>query len=355
MSKIQVLDVASIDESDSAFPQAIELPNGELLCSYGVGGGPNAHGQTEFSRSTDGGRTWQHVGVILAKTEERVSNFMKLAAPPDASVIYAYGSKLYREQGTKFGEYHSEAIVCTSRDQGATWSPPRVVPFGVDCGLEVSHGITVLPSGRLLAPAATLPSKDRLGEQVRVAISDDGGETWPRHAVAIQDPAQKHGFFEQKLSVLPDGRVMATAWTVTFGDVVDQANHFTLSDDGGLTWSAPRSTGIKGQTLTAIALGGDRLLVLYNRRYGQQGIVAALVTFTDDAWTVHHETMLYDAGAQRQRAAEVTDGVDEFDSFEFGFPTGFVLSDGDALATYWRRSSPDQSFGVASARVRVTW
>ena len=34
--------------------------------------------------------------------------------------------------------------------------------------------------------------------------------------------------------------------------------------------------------MTPVALGGDRLLVLYNRRYGDQGIVMLLVTFTDE-------------------------------------------------------------------------
>ncbi len=146
-----------------------------------------------------------------------------------------------------------------------------------DCPLEISHGVLPLESGRLLAPAATLPAKDRLGEQVLVAISDDGGQTWPQHAVVFEDPDKKFGYFEQKLAAISPDLLMAVCWTVTLGDVVDQPDSFVLSRDNGSTWGPARSTGIQGQTMTPITLGSDRLLVLYNRRYGDQGIIMNLV------------------------------------------------------------------------------
>ena len=58
--------------------------------------------------------------------------------------------------------------------------------------------------------------------------------------------------------------------------------------------------------MTAIPLGGDRLLVnLYNCRYGDQAIIMNLVSFTETAWTIHFEGVLYDAaGAARRSAGE---------------------------------------------------
>ena len=88
---------------------------------------------------------------------------------------------------------------------------------------------------------------------------------------------------------------------MTLGDVVDAEDSFVLSRDDGLTWSAPRSTGIRGQTMTPIPLGGNRLLVLYNRRYGDQGIVMNLVTFTPEGWEVHYEGLMYDPGTRQDR------------------------------------------------------
>ena len=87
--------------------------------------------------------------------------------------------------------------------------------------------------------------------------------------------------------------------------------------------------------MSPLPLGEDRLLVLYNRRYGRQGIVAALVTMNDMTWTVTDETMFYDAGAFRDRPPSGATGVDELDSFQFGFPTAIALNDGTYLGTHW--------------------
>jgi len=354
MPSIEVLGTGRLDDRESAFPQAIQLPDGDILCSFSVGGGPFVHGGTELGRSTDGGETWTIAGVIMPPTEKPHStNFLKLTLSPDGGTVYAYGARMYREPGWKFGEGHNDAVLCTSTDRGKSWSEPSLVPFPCDCATEVSHGALALSSGRLLAPAATLHSQDRLGEQVLAAISDDGGRTWPRHAVVLEDPEKRFGYFEQKLAEVTPGRVMAVAWTVTLGDVADQPDSFAMSSDDGETWAPARSTGIMGQTMTPIPLGGDRLVVLYNRRYGQQGIVMDLVTFTDDAWTVHYEGLMYDAKATHTRPDDIESGVEELDSFEFGFPTAIRLHDGTLLATHWSREAG--KFGIRWTRLRVDW
>ena len=290
MPSVEILSTGRLDARDSAFPQAVQLPDGDILCSFSVGDGPNVGGGTDWARSTDGGRTW---------------------------------------------------------------SAPEVIPMPCDCALEISHGILALSSGRLQAPAATLPSQDRLGERVLAAISDDGGRTWPAHAVEFEDPDKRLGYFEQKLTELAPGRAMAVCWTVTLGDVADRPDSFTISNDDGSTWGPARSTGLHGQTMTPVPLGDDRLLVLYNRRYGEQGIVMALVTFTEEAWTVHHESIMYDANARRERPADLESGVQELDTFAFGFPTAIRLQDGTYLATYWCQEN--SAFGIRWTKLRVDW
>lgn len=128
---------------------------------------------------------------------------------------------------------------------------------------------------------------------------------------------------------------MVVAWTVTLGDYRDQPNSFSISTDDGWTWGPFRSTGMRGQTMSALPLGADRLLVLYNRRYGEQGIVAALVTVTNESWTVISEDLFYDAKARRAGPASGASGVDELADFQFGFPTAIRLADGSFLATHW--------------------
>ena len=352
MPSIEVLKSGLLDERDSAYPQAVQLPDGDILCSFSVGGGPNVHGGTDWARSTDGGETWQVEGTILPPSNDPVStNFLKLSLSPDGKTIYAYGACLYREIGAKLGEGRRVPVLCSSDDGGRSWSDAREIPMPVTCPLEISHGILPLGSGRLLAPAATLADKSRLGERVLVAISDDGGKTWPAHSVVFEDTQKKLGYFEHKLAELSPGRVMATAWTVTFGDIQDRPNSFCISNDNGTTWGQACSTGINGQTLTPIPLGGDRILALYNRRYGQQAIVMRLVTFDDENWTTHFESILYNPLSIRDRTANLQNGLDELDSFAFGFPTAIRLMDGTILATFW--SKEQGTFGIRWVKLRV--
>ena len=353
MPAIQILNTGRLDERESAFPEAVCLPNGDVLCSFGVGGGQFVHGGTDWARSTDHGQTWTIEGTLLPATDDPQSaNFLKLSLSPDGKTIYAYGTRYWGNPDEKFGERRGEALFCTSTDNGHTWSPPQLIPMP-DSPLEVSHSLRPLASGRLLAPTGLLVSKERLGEEVVVAVSDDGGRTWPAHRTVFRDPAGKVGFWEQKLAEISPNRVMAVAWTVTLGDYHDHPDSFAISNDGGWTWSPHYSTGIRGQTMTPIPLGGDRLLVLYNRRYGAQGIVACLVTFTDTAWTVHHEQLLYDARALRDGPGSGNTGVDELAGFQFGFPTAIRLQDGTHLATNW--CVEQGRTGIRWTKFRVEW
>ncbi len=335
MPSLKVLGTGRIDERESAFPQAVQLPNGDILCSFSVGGGQYVHGGSDWARSTDGGLTWKIEGQLLAPSVDPPSaNALKLSLSADGRTIYAYGTRYWANKDERFGERTGESVFCQSTDGGKTWAGPSAVPMP-DCPIEVSHSIRPLASGRLLAPGALLADKDRLGEEVFVVVSDDGGATWPMRKTVFRDPEGKLGFWEQKFAEISPGTIMATAWTVTLGDYRDQCNSFCFSHDDGLTWGPIHSTGIRGQTMSVLPLGGDRLLVLYNRRYGQQGVVMNLVRFTETAWAVEEEGLLYDAQGFRNGPDSGASGVDELASFQFGFPTAIKLQDGAILTTHW--------------------
>jgi hypothetical protein len=350
LPSIDILGSGQVDNRDSAFPQAVQIPNGDLLCSFNVGGGAIVTGGSDWARSTDGGETWTLDGTILPPSDEpRSVNALKLSISTDGETVYAYGSRGYPEEGHSFGHVRNEAGSC--KFDGSGWSEPQIIPMPGDCPLEISHGILPLASGCLLAPAAVLPSADRLAERVYVAISDDNGATWPSHAIIFQDPNDRVGYFEQKLAEISPSRIIATGWTVTLGNVDDRPNSFVISEDDGLTWSKPASTGINGQTMTPIPLGGDRLLILYNRRYGNQGIVMALATMTKGDWEVEYEGLLFDAQAQRTRPENQASGTAELDGFNFGFPTAIRLADETIFVTHWSREN--RVYGVRWVKLKV--
>jgi BNR repeat-like domain len=355
MTSVQIIDTGIIDDRDCAFPGAVQLPNGELLCSYSVGNGPEVGGGTDFARSTDGGNSWTVEGTILPHDENnKIGNFLKLSLAKDSKTIIAYGSDISTDLEVQFGNRNSKPLFCTSTDNGKSWSRPNRVSMGVDCPLEVSCKMVVTSSGRFLAPAATLPDKEHLGEKVLVAISDDKGSTWQKPSTVFQDPEGKTAFFEQKITEIEPGKLLAIAWTASFGDYVDQENHFSLSNDDGSTWTSAISTGIKAQTMSAIPLGNDRLLLLYNRRYGNQGIVMALVNFSGDGpWEIVHEGMMYDTNSFNERSKDVTFGIDEFDDFAFGYPTAIPLQDGNIFATFWCKE--EGKFVIRWTKLKVDW
>jgi len=146
--------------------------------------------------------------------------------------------------------------------------------------------------------------------------------------------------------------VIASAWTVTLDKVEDQTNHFTLSTDGGLSWTEPRSIGTRGQTCTVVPYDGDRVLLLYNRRYGDQGIVMALATITEQNWPIAFEGLMYDAGARRE-GRQRADGLDEMIDFQFGFPTAIRLQDGTFFATNW--SVEGGHCGIRWTKLKIDW
>ena len=354
MATIEILKTALIDQRESAFPQAACLPNGEVLCSFSVGGGAEVTGGTDWARSRDGGETWNVEGTLLpSDLSKGLANFLKLSISVDGNTIYAYGAEINSDISKPFGERAAHAVLCQSTDNAQTWSSPTLVPMDVECPLEVSFAALPLRSGRLLAPAATLANSDTLGEEVIVAISDDGGATWPRHASVFKDPEKRKGYFEHKFTVLPNGDVLATAWTVTLGDYRDLSNSFSLSKDGGLTWGLAQSTGIQGQTMSPLSLGDDRLLVLYNRRYGKQAVMMCLVKFTENEWTVHEEQIMYDAQAFHERDSSIASGIDELKAFAFGFPTAISLQDGTVLATHW--CVENGRCGIRWTKLKVNW
>jgi len=55
--------------------------------------------------------------------------------------------------------------------------------------------------------------------------------TLPAHAIVLEDPGGRLGYFEQKLAELTPGRLIATCLTVTLGDVSDQDTYTANADD----------------------------------------------------------------------------------------------------------------------------
>ena len=92
-------------------------------------------------------------------------------------------------------------------------------------------------------------------------------------------------------------------------------------------------------------------MLLYNRRYGRQGIVMAIARMTDENWPIEFEGLLHDAHASRA-GVERGDGLEEMLDFQFGFPTAIRLRDGTYLASWWSVNGPGELCGVRWAKLQ---
>lgn len=92
MKSLRILAQGTVDTRNSAFPQAVQLPDGDVLCAFSVGGGSTATGGTDWSRSTDGGLTWQRAGTILPPHDDPpLANFLKLSRSEPTGTLFAFG------------------------------------------------------------------------------------------------------------------------------------------------------------------------------------------------------------------------------------------------------------------------
>lgn len=339
MAKVTVEDTGIIDDRDSAYPQAVDLADGSILCSYSNAGGQLATGGTDVALSTDGGRSWSWRGTILRQgARPPTSNFLKLARAADQTTVFAYGARLEQRADPRFGERTTEAILCSSSDGGRTWSSPQVLDFK-GRRLEVSSPLLGLADGALLAPAGTIEA-GRLGERVLTLRSDDGGRTWGGMTTVFADPDGVHGYLEHKFTELGPGRVLATAWTIRMADVSDLPNSYAVSRDGGHRWDEARWTDLGCQTLSTVWLGNDRLLALGNMRADRPGIVACIVHLGQDgAWRTVSQDHIFEPAVEDPSPGRRSDGLEAMRTFAFGFPTGVRMRDGSVLATYWAREA----------------
>lgn len=192
-----------------------------------------------LKRSTDGGRTWGPLEVIIEGNGETRGNPTPVVDRESGRIALLS----MRNPGhdwtprTPYLQY--------SEDNGVTWSEPR------DISAEVSrpewsywyatgpvHGIQLERgphAGRLVAPVYfSPPSNSNRGNGL--VYSDDGGLTWELGAVDLQ-PTEVAG--ESTIVELSDGRIyVSTRGGPREYDYPDHRG-YAVSSDGGATFDAP--------------------------------------------------------------------------------------------------------------------
>ncbi|MEW5945975.1 MAG: sialidase family protein, partial [bacterium] len=191
--------------------------------------------------------------------------------------------------------------------------------YGAPCGGYVnvanSLGAAALPDGTILLPVDA-ESEGTGVWNVLLLHSADGGRTWAiRSRVAGGPVPGTERLCEPSVVAARSGRMVCMMRAVSEEDRLYQCD----STDGGITWSCPRETEVKGHPPYLMELRDGRLLLLYGYRHRPYGVRGRLSDDEGVTWDACGEIVIRNDGGGR----------------DLGYPRGVQLEDGSILVVYY--------------------
>lgn len=247
------------------------------------------------------------------------------------------------------GLLDSRVFLSASHDAGMTWSRPKLVdtsPFQMPT--PITGPPLRLGSGEW-AIQFELNKHYYDEEPWRHAsvlmYSRDSGRTWPRYSLVSQDPSNRVFYWDQRPSVLPDGRILDVFWTFDRETASYLAIHASESLDNGVTWSSSWDTGVPGQPAPVFALADGSLAMPYVDRTSAPRISVRRSVDGGRSWPAAEELVLYDAGLASQTWTKSTmqDAWAEMAQFSLGLPATAQRIGGGALIVYYAGTTTDET------------
>jgi hypothetical protein len=324
-------------------PSLVRLDDGSLLAGFDLGEAiESLDYRTYTARSRDDGHTWDTPRPLFTDPVARRSiHTVRLGRVSDGTIV-GFGGRFYRDNPQEgltnranLGYVPMDLIQLRSRDGGTTWDGPEtIVPPLIGPGFEICHRIIELADGRWLAPTSTWRGWDGEapnGMQAIALVSHDKGRSWPEWITIIDQYSEGVISWEQGVTQLADGRLLAVVWSFDEQMGRSRPNRFALSSDGR-NFTQPRENGLLGETAKLVTLSDGRVLCLY-RRTDQPGLWATLVQIEGENWINQAQTPVWQglaSGMKGQKAAS-----DELGALKFGFPSMVQLPGGEVLAVFW--------------------
>jgi hypothetical protein len=263
------------------------------------------------SKSTDGGLTWNAPTLLIQTISSVIFNDKEsiTADPHNPARVYVAW-----DQVNPVAASATQTFFAGSTDVGQTWSAPQVIFQSPTSETNIDHQLLVLPDGTLIDAFAEL-SAAGFGVppgSLEILRSADHGATWSSPIVAAQempagtsDPFNREGVrggdILPEVAADPTNGNLYAVWQDSrfspFNPVVETGQYdsiaFSMSSDGGLTWSSPMAINQTPANLSApldsqafnpsIAVGanGSVAVTYYDFRY--QGSIPGAAT---DTWAV---------------------------------------------------------------------
>jgi hypothetical protein len=270
---------AEIDSNGEGRPKIVLGPGGEIYVSYTRSGRRPYTGDIQFTRSFDGGRTFDPPRTINDDGLDTGHRFDALAVGADGTIYVVWIDKRDLERATSAEkEYGGAALYyAVSRDRGATFAPNRKIKDHTCECCRIAHAFDA--DGRLV-----LFWRDLMDGSIRdhamTWIAADGTIGPIRRVTAdnwVLDACPHHG---PALAMGPAG-VMHVVWFTGEGPRGPGAFYGRLDADGRLE-GEPRRLGPAhpGTGHADLAVDGERVTVVW-KESRSPGTAVMTMTSTD--------------------------------------------------------------------------
>jgi hypothetical protein len=345
--------------------------------------GGNGRNALMVSRSTNGGLTWTAPVTIIADDNPRFLNDKQsiTADPTDPHLVYAVWDRLKSSLGNVINpervpgdlSFKGAAMFTRTTDGGATWEPARVLYDPGAISQTIGNQLLVVPDGTLVAFFdEILGTRNSAGPgpfNLALKRSFDKGVTWLPRGPAIRTNkllplgtitpdlhrAIRDGALLFDVAVDSDSGDLYAVWQdARFSGFQFDEVAFSMSADGGLTWSAPTKVNrtpvnttnpLRQQAfLPSVAVTADGTVVVTYYDFRNDGSVGELA----DHFAVHCHAPC-PGGSSFDSEVRVTDT--SFDILNAPVARGLFLGDyvglaasgSDALAVFTMPQGSDKS------------
>ena len=244
------------------------------------------------SRSTDGGDTWSEPITLIRDTASNLSNDKEAitADPLDSNFVYAVWDRLDTDANL------GPTFFSRTTNGGQSWEEARIIyDPGVDAQ-TIGNQIAVLPNGDLVNVFSLFTNQSITAEaNVAVIRSTDKGETWSDpiiintlESIGVVDPRTQDplrtGDIIPDIAVDQNTGALYVVWQdARFSGSQRDGIILSTSGDGGLTWSEPIQVNKvpRVQAFTAavdVAADGTVGVTYYDFRRSNQSSPDVLLT-----------------------------------------------------------------------------
>jgi hypothetical protein len=340
------------------FPTLVTLHNGALLATLRAGASKDSDDEAiELYRSDDGGNSWRLLDRLTSdETINGARGSLKIAYLTEIELGRLLAAAMWIDRTTYPGQplfnpategcLPMYILLAESNDDGATWSPWRLVPLPDAIGpASLTNPILRLPDGALAMSIETnkhYHDASKWYQRVVLFHSHDGGASWGAAVVAGQDPSGRIFNWDQRIGMAPDGRLGAFVWTYDSATQRYLNIHRRVSPDRGATWSAADDLGVADQAGRPAVLPDGRVVLPWVDRFGTRSIRARVAPAIDAAFAPESEVEIYALDRAAENAADAgTTGalLAEMALWTFGLPYAEALPDGDVLVVYYAGSA----------------